>query len=220
MSALKRILKAQTAVSKVPKVMLKSGRLAALIVVLGCVARPVGGQAPDPAKVPGAKVSGPAESLYLKLRSVALDPSRVYKVREASLERAALHISLDDGTIAFTQDTGGHITGAFFHGEGEALLLPPNTTERASLAVFTGAAILEEKFSNAYFRFNDDVLNELQPALRTADAAGPFAAEWDTTASNLAPGDAFACCFPSAAICLRRKNLPPTTTFFTPTCKG
>ena len=137
-----------------------------------------------------APAPGPAESLYLKLGSVGLDPARVSKVRDASLQRGALHISLDDGTIAFTEDAGGHITGAFFQGEGEVLLFPPNPTERASLALFTGAAILEEKFSTAYFRFNDDVPGEMQSALRPADNAAEFASLWNTTAHALAPEDA------------------------------
>ena len=195
MSTLRRILDAQEAVSKVPKVMVRTSRGAALVLVvtLECLVGHAWGQAPDSATESArtsARTMGPAESLYLKLRSVGLDPARVYKVREASLQRAALHVSLDDGTIAFTEDAGGHITGAFFKGDGELLLFPPNTTERASLALFTGAAILEEKFSTAYFRFNDDVFGELQSALRPADDAASFAAEWNITAHNLAQEDA------------------------------
>src|SRR5450432_1184135 len=127
MSALKSILEGQIGEPKVPKVMLRAGRLAEWMVALGCMASLVNGQTTDSAKAPGPvtsapATSGPAESLYLRLRSVGLDPARVYKVREASLERAGLHISLDAGIIAFTQDAGGHITGAFFKGECEVLL--------------------------------------------------------------------------------------------------
>ncbi len=165
--------------------MQRLGGLAAWTLVLGWVSGCANAQAAD---LPHA--AGPAESLYLKLRSVGLDSTRVYKVREATLQRAALHISLDDGTIAFTEDAGGHVTGAFFKGDGEVLLFPPNSTERASLAQFTGAAILEERFSSAYFRFNDDVPGELQSALRPAEDTASFAAEWNTTAQNLAQEDA------------------------------
>jgi len=172
-------------VSKVTKVTVKTGKLAGMVLVLGCLASLASGQRPEPTKTPG-----PAESLYLKLRTVGLDKTQVYKIREASLDRASLHISLDDGTIAFTEDAGGHITGAFFKGYGEVLLVPPNTMERASLALFTGAAILEETFSSAYLRFNDDVYSELQPSLRTADDPDTFAAEWNMTAHNLAEEDA------------------------------
>src|SRR5215831_6779229 len=83
----------------------------------------------------------PAESLYLQLGQVGLNPSRVYQVRGASLDRPSIHISLEDGTIAFTQDIFGKITGAFFEGEGEILLIPPNEVERKSMCLFTGMAI-------------------------------------------------------------------------------
>src|ERR1700740_309904 len=55
----------------------------------------------------------PAENLYLQLGEVGLDASRVYQVRGASLSRGAIQISLEDGTIGFTQDVMGRITGAF-----------------------------------------------------------------------------------------------------------
>src|SRR5579863_2660556 len=198
MSALRRILDAQTAVTKVPKVMVRTSRVAALLMALGCLTSHIRGQARDSTPTPG-----PGESLYLKLRSVGLDPTQVYQVREASLQRAALHISLDEGTIAFTEDAGGHITGAFFKGDGELLLFPPDTTERASLAFFTGAAILEEKFSTAYFRFNDDVFGELKPLLRPAADAAPFAAQWNTTSQTLAQGDGLRLLFSFS------RDLPP-----------
>ena len=105
----------------------------------------------------------PAEALYLQLGKVGLDPARVYQVRGASLDRSAVHISLEDGTIGFTQDVMGHITGAFFEGDGEVLLTPPNEVERKSMSLSTGMAILEEHFATAYFRFNDDVAAELRP---------------------------------------------------------
>ncbi|PYV63542.1 MAG: hypothetical protein DMG97_37430, partial [Acidobacteria bacterium] len=123
-----------------------------------------------------------AETLYLQLRSVGLDKSRVYRIRETSFDRAAFHFTLDDGTIG--------ITGAFFEGDGEVLLVPPDQPERASMAMFTGAAILEERFVTAYFRFNDETFAELQPALRPADNSSEFVSQWNETARNLAQADA------------------------------
>src|SRR5262252_3182259 len=131
----------------------------------------------------------PAESLYLQLGQVGLDPSRVYQVRGASLDRPSIHISLEDGTIAFTQDVFGKITGAFFEGEGEVLLVPPTEVERKSMSLFTGMAILEERFATAYFRFNDDVMAELRPDFREAENKQEFFEQWNTTAKNLASGD-------------------------------
>ena len=95
-------------------------------------------------------------ALYARLGSLGLDQERVYRVRGAAIDRPNLQLVLEDGTLAFTEDICGRITGAFFEGEGEVLLRPPNKIERGSLALFTGMAILEEQFSSAYFRFNDD----------------------------------------------------------------
>jgi hypothetical protein len=132
----------------------------------------------------------PAEALYAQLRTVGLDSSRVYQIRGASLDRAAVHISLNDGTIAFTEDVAGRITGAFFAGDGEVLLSPPDQVERSSMALFTGAAILEEKFETAYLRFNDDTFKELEPFLRPPENPKEFLVRWNDTARNLAEDDA------------------------------
>ena len=132
----------------------------------------------------------PAENLYLQLGDLGLDPSRVYQVRGASLSRGPIQISLEDGTIAFTQDVMGRVTGAFFEGEGEILLPPPNEVERRSMSLFTGMAILEERFATAYFRFNDNVLAELRPDLRDAENKKEFVERCDATVRNLGSTDA------------------------------
>jgi hypothetical protein len=164
--------------------------LAACLAVLPVL--PAWGEQATPAQTAPAQAHrpGPAESLYLLLSSVGLDPTRVFKVRGASLDRSAIHITLEDGTIAFTKDVLGRITGAFFEGDGEVLLAPPNEVERRSMGLFTGMAILEERFATAYFRFNDNTAAELQPGLRAPEQAEEFAAHWDQTARNLAPEDA------------------------------
>src|SRR5947209_815069 len=54
----------------------------------------------------------PAAGLYSQLRTVGLDANRVFLVREASIDRDQLHITLNDGTIAFTEDVDNRITGA------------------------------------------------------------------------------------------------------------
>jgi hypothetical protein len=147
----------------------------------------------------------PAENLYLQLGEIGLDPSRVYLVRGASLSRGGILISLEDGTIAFTKDVMGQITGAFFEGEGEVLLSPPNEVERRSLSLFTGMAILEERFATAYFRFNDDVPAELRPDLRNAEDTNDFIEQWKETTKNLASGDAM------RLLLTLSQNLPTTS---------
>jgi len=131
-----------------------------------------------------------AEALYLQLRSLDLDPARVYQVRGADLDRPGLHISLEDGTIAFTRGIYGQITGAFFEGEGEVLVVPPDAAERQSLSLFTKAAVLEEHFATAYLRFNDNTVDELQPFLRSAEDPASFLAKWADSSRRLADTDA------------------------------
>jgi hypothetical protein len=162
---------------------------AAIALVLSTMAAGSGLAAENPAasENPADK---PAEALYLQLGKVSLDPARVYQVRGASLDRSAVHISLEDGTIGFTVDVMGRITGAFFEGDGEVLLTPPSEVERRSMSMFTGMAILEEHFATAYFRFNDDVAAELRPDLRVTDNQQEFVERWNETMRNLANADA------------------------------
>lgn len=149
-------------------------------------------QAPQAAASPVA--SGPVLPLYHALRSVGLDPQRVYKIREAEIDREDVHLWLTDGTIGFTQAVDGHVTGAYFEGEGEVLIRPPDRMERASLGLFINAGVLEEKFSSAYLRFNDDTANDLQPYLRPPEDAAAFITANDARARTLADMDAMRLC--------------------------
>src|SRR5260370_1732245 len=70
--------------------------------------------------------TSPQMALYRQLRSVPLDGKKVFHIRDPDLDREDIHISLTQGTIAFTQDLHGHPTGPFFNRQCERLLLPPN----------------------------------------------------------------------------------------------
>src|SRR6202142_306267 len=130
-----------------------------------------------------------AADLYARLRTVGLDPDRVYHVRGASIPRPSLDLTFDDGTIAFTEDICGRTTGAFFVGDGEILLQPPNRVERGSLSLFTRMALLEEQFTSGYLRFNDDTADLLQPFLSPAFGGTDFLKEWSETIPKLAEFD-------------------------------
>ena len=121
---------------------------------------------------------------------MGLDEQRVYRVRGAAIDRPNLHLDFDDGTLAFTEDICGRTTGAYFAGEGEIRLRPPNNMERASMALFTGMAILEEQFSSAYLRFNDDTATVLQPFLSPVAEGSDFVKQWNEASRNLAESDA------------------------------
>ena len=77
------------------------------------------------------------------------------------------------------------------------------------MALFTGAAIMEEKFLTAYFRFNDDTFAELKPSLRPTDHAQEFVTQWDGAARNLAETDALRLFLVSAIRCQRPVGKEP-----------
>ena len=103
-----------------------------------------------------------------------LERNKVFHVREAALDRGELHLYLTDGTIAFTHDVLGRVTGAYFEGEGEVLMRPPDLTEHASLGLFSGLGVLDEHFTAAYLRFNRDLESELKPYLRDSEEPEDF----------------------------------------------
>ncbi|HEU5336225.1 MAG TPA: M1 family aminopeptidase, partial [Terriglobales bacterium] len=158
-----------------------------VLLLAGLAALPIPAAAQQ---LPSAPPTSPAAALYQQLGSVGLDQNQVFHIRDASIEHPNLHVTFNDGTIAFTKDVLGRVTGAFFQGEGDLLVMPPNRAERASLGLFTGAAILEEQFHSAYLRFNDGTRQELQPYLFAESGAQEFFAAHDATAQLLASSDA------------------------------
>jgi len=138
--------------------------------------------------------SGSALAVYRDLLNPTFDAKDVYQIREVSILREDLHISISDGTMALARAIDGHVTGAVFEGVGEVLLVPPNRAERTSLALFTGSAVLEQRFQSAYFHFADDALaQELRAGFRgaaPADEAQEFIARWQDPARQLARADA------------------------------
>lgn len=137
----------------------------------------------------GAHCPKTAADLYTRLRTLGLDPDRVYHIRGASIHRPSLDLTFDDGTLAFTDDVCGRTTGAFFVGDGEILLQPPNRVERGSLSLFTGMAILEEQFNSGYLRFNDDTAELLQPFLSPSSDSADFLKEWNAAIAKFSEFD-------------------------------
>lgn len=157
------------------------------------------GPLPEPFRIGSPRNQGAASgettskaaALYRQLRDIHLDPQQVYRIREASIEREDVHIVLEDGVAGFTQAVGGRITGMFFEGEGEVLLIPPDRVEKRSLGLFIKAGILEEKFTTAYFRFNDDFADELMEYSRgKAEDPDAFVAQWNNVVNSLSETDA------------------------------
>lgn len=142
--------------------------------------KPGEGAAPDP------------QELYRQIREDPIDPSQVYFVREVRLNRGGVNIYLNRGFIGMLAPVGGRITGAVFSGDGEILLLPSNRVEKQSLAQFTKASVLEERFTTAYLRFTDNTAQEILEKARKPDPEDPeqptgFAQQWNAFAERLSP---------------------------------
>jgi hypothetical protein len=135
--------------------------------------------------------------LYGQFLHPVFNPADVHHVRGVEIDREDLHLVLTDGIIGLLKPVQGHITGAFFEGEAQILLIPPDRAERTSLAVFTGAGVLDTQFQTAYLRFFDDTLVQTLKAgfrpLEDADAnvdAAQYIKKWQPIAESIAPMDA------------------------------
>jgi len=152
-----------------------------------CLVTPVHAQ-------PAAGTADPV-TLYRQLISPVISEVQVFKIREVAFDREDLHVVLIDGLIGLLQSVDGHITGAFFEGEGEITLWPPDRAEKTSLAMFTGSGVLDQKFHSAYLRFVDDRLAQqlqggMRPAQPTEDPRG-FIQRWQEPVKSLARADSF-----------------------------
>ena len=157
-----------------------------------CVSSTAASQSPAPPAAASPTVPRTAVALYRDLLNPTLNVTDVYQIRGVVIDREDLHVTLSDGMLGLIQAVDGRVTGAVFEGSGEILLIAPNRAERTSLALFTGAAVLEEKFGSAYFRFVDDKLvNDLSAGFRKADSADvdEFIARWQQPARELSRGD-------------------------------
>ena len=132
-----------------------------------------------------------ARQLLQQLDSVSLDPTQVYSLRHAEITRDGLKFYFDRGFVGFLTPVAGEITGAVFFGDGEVLLMPPNAAERQSLAQFTQAPILEERFTSLYLRFTDQTARELKahaerPDPEDPEQPGDFVLNWAPVVRSLA----------------------------------
>ena len=92
----------------------------------------------------------PALQVLGTIRKARLDPTKLYRVREAAIYREDLRIYLIEGALAFLQPVEGRVTGAVFFGEGELLLIPPEPgREGKPGALYRGTLAQREVFQRA-----------------------------------------------------------------------
>lgn len=130
-------------------------------------------------------------ALYQALNALRPDPSHVYEVKGLNLRRDAVSLTLTEGKLAFLSPLGGRITGAVFIGRGHVIATPRDSGERRSLARFLGVPILDQTFSRAYMRFDDDTAGELGRLLQESDTPSAndpeFTDSWGSLTAGLNP---------------------------------
>jgi Peptidase family M1 domain len=116
-----------------------------------------------PTTLPGSEPPPVQDDLLLmsQLNEAALDSTQIYRLRDVRINRDRIRLYFDDGFLGLFTPVRNEITGAFFSGDGEILLMPPDRVEKRSLAQFIGESILERRFSSALFRFTDSTAKEL-----------------------------------------------------------
>ncbi|MBI4167106.1 MAG: hypothetical protein HY508_15380 [Acidobacteria bacterium] len=140
---------------------------------------------------PGQSPAAP-KALFEQLNRAAINPSEVYVIRNVRFSRDRANFYLNRGFIGFFEPVGGEVTGAAFVGDGEVLLMPRDNIERAHLARFTQAGILNERFTSACFRFTDHTARELMSSVRRpepddAEQPGEFVESWAPIIRKLNP---------------------------------
>ena len=132
-----------------------------------------------------------ARSLYHALNELRPDAARVYAVHNLRIRRDVLSLKLNEGKLAFYTPLQGQITGVVFAGRGHVIATPPSPSERRSLAQFVGVPILDETFSRAYFRFDDDAALEIERELQDTGAEPTldpeFTKDWEGISKGLNP---------------------------------
>jgi hypothetical protein len=131
------------------------------------------------------------------VREVNLDSSECYRVHDVQINKDDLHIYFTDGYLVFGKPVNGVRTTAVFTsgveaGDGEVLLLPPNRSERRSLASYTGSPTLDEHLNVAVLLFGDNTYNNLMQQIRanefnkhSPEMGALMADQWNSVVRNL-----------------------------------
>ncbi len=131
------------------------------------------------------------------VREVELDSAECYRVHDVQLNKDDVHLYFTDGYLVFGKPVNGMRTTAVFTaeveaGDAEILLLPPNKSERRSLARYTGSPNLDEHFAAAVLLFGDDTYSNLMQQIRAsefnkrnAEMGALMADDWNRVVRNL-----------------------------------
>ncbi len=134
-----------------------------------------------------------AAELGRAVLKAGLDPSACYRVRDLEISEEDAQFYLTDGYIIFGKPVNGAPVTAVFSaevegGDAEVLMLPPNRSERKSLAGYTGSPNLDEHFTNAVFLFTEAKARELAGQMRgkaEPEVGALLADQWSPVVANI-----------------------------------
>jgi len=103
-----------------------------------------------------------SDPTYQSLRNLTLSGESV-SVSNVKLKREAGTFHLRSGSVCFVSAVNGKVTGAVFTGDGNFILVPPES-ERRMLKLLTKEDEFSENFSQMVLRFTDSSHDELKKA--------------------------------------------------------
>ena len=137
-----------------------------------------------------------AADLGKAILSAGLDSNECYRIRDLQFSQEDAQFFLTDGYLMFGKPVNGRPLSAVFSadaegGDAEVLLLPPDRSERKSLALHTGAPNLNEHFRAAIFFFTDSTAKTLldqitaNGARRSSDIGALLSERWAPIVKNI-----------------------------------
>ena len=136
-----------------------------------------------------------AADLGHAIRTSGLDPAECYRIRDVEFTVEAVQYYLTSGYLIFSKPVNGKPVAAVFTadaegGDAEVLLLPPDRSERRSLAKHTGTPNIDEHFTTAIFLFTDprvreDLARASGEARKMPEIGALLADRWNATLGNI-----------------------------------
>src|SRR6266852_5201019 len=139
-------------------------RIIVLAMIFGNVSA-IWAQTPDPS------------AIWKTLWEAPFDAGKAASVKELTLVRDRIRITLADGALQFTQPVNGIVYGAAFRGHGHLQMQPPDAREAQQLRLFTKQETLEAGFTEATFSFTDNTFEEIAARIQWGAATDPKLAE-------------------------------------------
>ena len=139
-------------------------RIIVLAMIFGNVSA-IWAQSPDPS------------AIWKTLWEAPFDAGKAASVKDLTLVRDRIRITLADGALQFTQPVNGMVYGAAFRGHGHLQMQPPDPREAQQLRLFTKQETLEAEFTEATFSFTDNTFEEIAAKIQWGAATDPKLAE-------------------------------------------